>query len=118
VTGDLEWHRTIVDQLERRVQNRDFYIWLHAGRRRGKNIDYDALGREVETWLRSLDPDSHVPLHPGLRPYGPTLDLEIRAIPKLPEARGSQPLVANPYPAVPYWEEHQPLRLVPSPPPD
>jgi hypothetical protein len=104
-TTEFEWHREVAAELERRVQNRDFFVWLNVtGRRRGEPVDYDAIAREIETWLRGLDPDTHSPAEPGLQTYGPTLDLEVRAIPKKPEARGSQPLVANPVPAVAYWE--------------
>jgi hypothetical protein len=102
--SEFEWHREVAAELERRVRNRDFFIWLNVtGRRRGEPVDYDAIAREVETWLRGLDPESHSPLEPGLQSVGPTLDLEVRAIPKKQPARGSQPLVANPVPAVPYW---------------
>jgi hypothetical protein len=103
--NEFEWHRELAAELERRVQNRDFFIWLNVtGRRRGEPIDYDAIAREVETWLRGLDPESHSPQAPGLQSVGPTLDLEVRAIPKKRRARGSQPLVANPLPAVAYWK--------------
>jgi hypothetical protein len=105
MSTEFEWHREITAELERRVQNRDFLIWVNVtGQRRGKQVDYDVIGREVEAWLRNLDPDAHSPQSPAFPVYGPTLDLEVRAIPKKPEARGAQPLVANPVPAVAYWE--------------
>jgi hypothetical protein len=104
-SDEFQWHRELAAEVERRVRNRDFFVWLHiTGRRRGEPIDYDAIARELETWLRGLDPDSHSPLGRGFKSMGPTLDLEVRAIPKKKDARGSQPLVANPVPAVPYWE--------------
>jgi hypothetical protein len=104
-SNEFEWHREVAAELERRVRNRDFLLWLNVtGRRRGEPVDYDAIAREVETWLRGLDPDSHSPRERGLQSVGPTLDLEVRAIPKKLPARGSQPLVANPVPAVAYWQ--------------
>ena len=104
-SNEFEWHREVAAELERRVRNRDFFLWLNVtGRRRGEPIDYDAIAREIETWLRGLDPEQHSPQEPGLQSVGPTLDLEVRAIPKKPAARGSVPLVANPVPAVGYWE--------------
>ena len=105
MSTEFEWHREVAAELERRVENRDFLLWLNVtGRRRGERVDYDAIGREVETWLRSLNADSHSPREPAFPVYGPTLDLEIRAIPKKPEARGTVPLVANPVPTGPYWD--------------
>jgi hypothetical protein len=102
---EFEWHREIAAELERRVRNRDFFVWLNVtGRRRGEPTDYDTLAREIETGLRGLDAETHSPMEPGFHAHGPKLDLEVRAIPKKPDARGSQPLVANPVPAVPYWE--------------
>ncbi len=105
MTSEFEWHREVAAELERRVRNRDFFLWLNVtGRRRGEPVDYGAMSGELEIWLRGLDPDSHSPGDPGFQVRGPTLDLEVRAIPKKPEARGSQPLVANPVPAVAYWQ--------------
>jgi hypothetical protein len=104
-SDEFQWHREVAAELERRVRNRDFFLWLNVtGRRRGEPVDYDAISRELETWLRGLDPETHSPRTPGFQSFGPTLDLEVRAIPKKREARGSQPLVANPVPAVAYWD--------------
>ena len=49
-------------------------------------------------------PRNRSPQEPGLQSVGPTLDLEVRAIPKKPAVTGSVPLVANPVPPVGYWE--------------
>src|SRR3954463_14252213 len=52
VSTEFEWPREVAGELDRRVQNRDFLLWLNVtGRRRGENVDYDAIGREIETWL-------------------------------------------------------------------
>ncbi len=105
------WHRAACAELEERVQNRTFWLWVRVEEGPSADTDPDGLeaetweaaANEVEEWLGSLDPetiDEDDPPNHVLRPAG--VQIELGATPKKPSRRGTDPLIGNLYPGLVY----------------
>ena len=107
-----QWHESVSKELEARVKNRMFFLTVavepeRAGRgpaKTPKDVDaptWETTAQSVEQWLEGLDPDAvdqdDPPTH-ELRPE--EVAVQLTAIPKKTNRRGTDPLVLNPYPGV------------------
>jgi hypothetical protein len=103
---ELEWHEAVRDTLDSRISNPNFFLWIDVEAEPGASLDKDTLREDIEEWLGELDPDAAIaeqtqPRH-RLRVGG--MDIQLTALPKKPEARGtSQRIVGNPVPAFAYF---------------
>lgn len=106
-----EWHLAVCAQLESRVKNRDFFLWVSADPGEGagppeetSDEDWQALGEDVANWLGGTIADSVDPNDPAKHEtsVGATR-IELSASPKKPNRRGSDPLVLNLYPGMAYF---------------
>lgn len=106
-----QWHLAVSRELEARVKGRMFFVRVAVATEQtapgastpadvGDDV-WDSLAERVEQWLEGLDPDAvdedNLPEY-EVRP-GDTL-LELAAIPKKPNRRGTNPLIVNPYPGI------------------
>ena len=113
MTDDLHdaWHRATCNELERRVKNRDFWIWVRveeeaelvAGPDEADPAAWRTVAEEVERWLEELDPQAIDADDPPARTIqlGDTL-VELAATAKKPRRRGTDPLIGNLYPGMTY----------------
>lgn len=106
------WHIAVCTELESRVKNRDFFLWVSAepsgDASPPEQLDaeeWTALGQAVAEWLDGMsveavssdDPPTHE-AHAG-----GTL-VALTATPKKPNRRGTDPLVLNRYPGATYFQ--------------
>lgn len=108
-----EWHRAVTRELEARVKNRMFFVTIEPeetgseGATDLEEVDsptWEAVAESVERWLEGLDPDAVDPDAPAtfeVRPGGNLVALS--AAPKKEKRRGTDPLILNPYPGVPFF---------------
>ena len=102
-----ELHRQLRDALNAELTNKNFFVWITV-RPTGwqKSFAYlPSIVDKVEAWLETLDPDEALPWDAGggaIEFTDPAADVEIRAIPKKPEARGkpAREIVGNPEPVL------------------
>jgi hypothetical protein len=116
MTEDLydHWHRAACNELEHRVQNRTFWLWVRVEDDPPPSADpqgvdpatWRSLADGVEEWLEGIDPDTvdadNPPSHqidPGGAP------IELNATPKKLGRRGTDPLIGNLYPGMTYPRE-------------
>lgn len=107
-----QWHIAVCTELESRVKNRDYFLWVTAevgdGAVPPEEVDADhwkALGDEVGGWLDGMsvevvspdDPPKHEARIQSTR-------VEVIANPKKPNRRGTDPLVLNLYPGMTYFQ--------------
>ena len=119
-----QWHLAVCSELESRVKNRDFFLWVAAepGEEAVPPEETDAeawkaLGEEVADWLGGtsadrVDPNEPVKLEVSV---GDTR-VELSATPKKPNRRGSDPLVLNLYPGMTYFTGSHSTGPAPQPP--
>lgn len=108
-----EWHRAITRELEARVKNRTFFVTIEPevaggeGAMDPEQVDsptWEAAAESVERWLEGLDADAidlDAPPTFEVQP-GNTL-VALSATPKKEKRRGTDPLILNPYPGVPFF---------------
>jgi hypothetical protein len=103
--GNDTAHRLVSEALEQGVRNRDWFLWINVNGDTflAPNDNLDSLVQLTEQWLRELDPDAERKPAPFAWPGPHGVSVVLRALPKKPHARGSNPLVGNPYPAFAYW---------------
>lgn len=100
-----ELHRQLRDALNEGLSNTDFFVWITV-RPTGHQTHFSYLPRIVEKterWLSLLDPDAPQEERRSTEfVQDPAADVEIRAIPKKPEARGRRAveIVGNPEPVL------------------
>jgi hypothetical protein len=106
-----QWHVAVCKELESRVKNRDFWLWVtaetpdEAGAPEEVDADsWKALGDEVAEWLGGMSADrvdaDDPPKHEA---QIETTRIELAATPKKPNRRGTDPLVLNLYPGMTYF---------------
>jgi hypothetical protein len=100
-------HYALRDALNGRLTNTDFFVWITV-RPTGEQQEFrnlDWIVHDTETWLASLDPDAERDLASERFFHDPAAEVQIRALPKKPEARGkgTQPIVGNPEPILTGW---------------
>jgi len=106
-----QWHSAVCGELESRVKNRDFWLWVSAEPGEGApapgevgDEDWAALGAEVADWLGGMSADAvdadDPPKHESR--VGATR-IELTATPKKANRRGSDPLILNLYPGMTYF---------------
>lgn len=101
-------HHELRDALNQRLTNGDFFVWISV-RPTGERVEFedlDAIVSKAETWLSSLDPDRVDASDLPERTYSDkAAEVELRAIPKKPSARGQRAgqIVGNPEPVLAGW---------------
>jgi hypothetical protein len=107
-----QWHIAVCRELESRVKNRDFWLWVTVEPGDGAaspddstSEDWRAVADDVAGWLGgisadSVDPDS-LPTHEARIA---ATSVELTANPKKPNRRGTDPLVLNLYPGMTYFQ--------------
>ncbi len=106
-----QWHTAVCRELESRVKNRDFFLWVKAEPAEGAGapdeVDPDGwkvVADEVAEWLGGMSADrvdaNDPPQHEALIE---TTRIELAATPKKPNRRGTDPLVLNLYPGMTYF---------------
>lgn len=106
-----QWHIAVCRELESRVKNRDFFLWVTAepgeGASSPEDVDPDgwqAVADEVADWLGGMSPDgvdaNDPPKHEA---QIKATRIELAASPKKPNRRGTDPLVLNLYPGMTYF---------------
>lgn len=105
------WHIAVCTELESRVKNRDFFLWIEADpgecTSSPEEVDSDswkAVADEVAEWLDGMSPegvDANDP--PRHEAHIETTRIELAATPKKPNRRGTDPLVLNLYPGMTYF---------------
>ncbi len=106
-----QWHAAVCRELESRVKNRDFWLWVTAEPGEGatppEDVDADgwsALAEDVAGWLGGLSADSVDPNDPAKHKTRlATTRVELSATPKKKNRRGTDPLVLNLYPGMTYF---------------
>lgn len=114
MTGDDltdRWHAAVCRELESRVKNRDFWVWVTvepgAEATPPDNLAPEAwqgFAEKAANWLGGFsaekvdpdDPPKHEAEVAGTR-------VELSATPKKPNRRGSDPLILNLYPGMTYF---------------
>lgn len=105
------WHVAVCKELESRVKNRDFFLWVTAepGDEAGPPEDVDpetwrAVAEDVAHWLGGISADSVDPNNPPKHEARVvTTRVELTATPKKQNRRGTDPLVLNLYPGMTYF---------------
>ena len=96
------------DALNQALTNGDFFVWINV-RPTGERVEFEdleAIVSDAEKWLSSLDPDRVDPSELPERDYADkAAEVELRAIPKKPAARGrrASQIVGNPEPVLAGW---------------
>jgi len=115
MTDDLqaEWHRATTRELEARVKNRTFFVTIEPEETAGEGttdpeeVDsptWEAVADSVERWLEGLDPKAIDPdAPPSFQVQPGNTPIELSATPKKEKRQGSDPLIVNPFPGVPYF---------------
>ena len=106
-----EWHGAVCRELESRVKNRDFWLWVTASPgdeaappEEIPDEDWQEVADEVENWLEGIFADTVDPNDPpGHEAAIATTRIELTASPKKPNRRGTDPLVLNLYPGMTYF---------------
>ncbi len=106
-----EWHVTTCRELESRVRNRDFFLWVSVDPGEGapapEEVGEDAwraLGDDVAHWLGGISADAADRDDPPKHETRiATARVEVIATPKKPNRRGTDPLVLNLYPGMTYF---------------
>ncbi len=106
-----EWHIAVCTELEARVKNRDFFLWVTAepgeGASSPEEVDSDgwkAVADEVAGWLGEMSADNVDANDPPTHETQlETTRIELAATPKKPNRRGTDPLVLNLYPGMTYF---------------
>lgn len=101
-------HHALRDMLNQSLTSTDFFVWIRVeptGERR-EFEDLGAIVADTEQWLSGLDPDAVNADDLPARGYRDrAADIEVRAIPKKPSARGyrAAEIVGNPEPVLAGW---------------
>ena len=108
----LKWHRAACQELEARVKDRRFLVWVtvETGQAEGgpptppEQLDaqaWEAVAESVEEWLSTLD-QSKVDRdnHPTHEVKIADRRLELSAAPKKSKRHGTGSLIANPFPGI------------------
>ena len=106
-----QWHVSVCTELESRVKNRDFFLWVTAEPGEGAGPpeeveadEWQAAADGVGTWLGGMTADTvdanDPPKHEA---EVATTRITITATPKKPNRRGTDPLVLNLYPGMTYF---------------
>lgn len=101
-------HHQLRDALNQTLTSRDFFVWINV-RPTGERVEFEnleAIVSDAEQWLSSLDPDRVDATELPERDYADkSAEVELRAIPKKPSARGRQTsqIVGNPEPVLAGW---------------
>lgn len=101
-------HHELRDALNQQLTSTDLFVWIRV-EPTGDAHGFEHLDRivlETERWLSSLDPDVVDAADlPGRAFSDKAAEIEVRAIPKKPEARGQRAaqIVGNPEPALAGW---------------
>jgi len=96
---ELVLHRRLVNELERNVESRDWWLWVHFHvDEEDVDPDVTGIGARVEAWLGTLGP-----LQAGAQAYrthvdGAGIHVEVTAQPRGAAHRGEPTLVGNPLP--------------------
>ena len=106
-----QWHIAVCTQLENRVKNRDFWLWVTAEPAEGAGApeavddgEWSTLGSDVADWLGGMSADAVDPDDPAKHENEvATTRIELSATPKKPNRRGSDPLILNLYPGMTYF---------------
>ena len=106
-----QWHIAVCSELESRVKNRDFFLWVTVepgeGASAPEEVDSDglkAVGDEVAEWLGGISADAvDANAPPKHEAHIATPRIELAATPKKPNRRGTDPLVLNLYPGMTYF---------------
>ena len=106
-----QWHIAVCRELESRVQNRDFFLWVSAQPGEGapppEEVDaerWKGLADDVAEWLGGISADSVDANDPPKQEAQiATTRIELTATPKKPNRRGTDPLVLNLYPGMTYF---------------
>lgn len=106
-----QWHIAVCRELESRVKNRDFFLWVEVEPAEGagapEEVDSDGwklVAGEVAEWLGGMSAagvDANDP--PKREAKIETARIELTATPKKPNRRGTDPLVLNLYPGMTYF---------------
>jgi hypothetical protein len=121
-----QWHIAVCAELESRVKNRDFFLWVTAEPAEEESSPEDvgsdgwqAVAGEVAEWLGGMSPDgvdaNDPPKHEAR--VG-TTRIELAATPKKANRRGTDPLVLNLYPGMTYFTGSHSTGPAPQPPDD
>jgi hypothetical protein len=110
------WHRAACKELEGRVKDRRFLVWLKAEPGRGEGaaattpeeVDpqaWEALAQSAQEWLEglhqaSVDPDDR----PTRELRVADVRIELSAAPKKTKRQGTGSLIANPFPDIVTFE--------------
>lgn len=100
--GRFDLHRNIVTQLENKVTNRDWWLWLLIEEGEDPEVSVEGLGPEIDAWLAQGDPNGNTVLDSEEWVEG-SLVFRLRALPKSAKVRGSSDLFGNPFAAVAFW---------------
>lgn len=106
-----QWHIAVCRELESRVKNRDFFLWVEVAPGDGasppEEVDPDGwkvVADGVADWLGGMSADgvdaNDPPKHEA---QVATTRIEVTATPKKPNRRGTDPLVLNLYPGMTYF---------------
>ena len=106
-----QWHVAVCNELESRVKNRDFWLWVTAEPGEASTAPgevgseaWQALAAEVAEWLGGISADSVDADDPPKRESQiAATSVELTATPKKPNRRGTDPLVLNLYPGMTYF---------------
>ena len=112
-----KWHRAVCNELEGRVKNRAFLVWVNVEPGQTdqgpsttpEDVDttaWVALAESAEGWLEGLDQnavDDEHPAHHDVRVAD--LSIELTASPKKTKRQGTGSLVGNPYPGIASFTE-------------
>ncbi len=106
-----EWHVTVGRELEARVKNRDFFMWVTVDPGDGAaspeevvEEDWQRVADDVAEWLDGTSPDTADPNDPPRHEVAvATARIELSASPKKQNRRGTDPLVLNLYPGMTYF---------------
>lgn len=102
--GELTIHRRLAEELERNVHSRDWWLhiqfWLED-----EDVDPDVsgVGREVEIWLQTMNPDHNAGNPVATQFSGAAILVEVRAIARGRAHRGARTLLINPLPPLAYF---------------
>lgn len=119
-----DWHVAVCKELEERVKNRDFFMWVTVEPAEGSSapeeVDdagWQALADDVAEWLGGVHPDTADPDDPPRHEATlPAARIELSASPKKPNRRGTDPLVLNLYPGMTYFTGSHSAGPAPQPP--
>lgn len=106
------WHRTVCQELERRVKGRKFLVWVNAEPGEGvggaaatpEEVDpeaWEAAAESIEEWLAGLN-QATVDQNDAPRHEVRVADVrfELSAAPKKTKRQGTGSLIANPFPGI------------------